>query len=303
MTRAAGTAKAFPVLRLGDKALNWAGLLVTSMIWGTSFILIKKSLGTFNGLQIGGMRVLLTSLFFLPFFVRRWREVRRRHVVPLLVVGLFGTAVPSVLFPIAQVHIASALAGMLNSLVPFFTLIVGAAFFHTRVRPGSLAGVLVGLLGAAGLMLRDPGELLSGINAYAWLPVLSTLMYSVSVNTVRNRLQDLGALTIAAASILMMAPVGLALLLSQDPGPALASPDLGLHFLFVALLAMFSSSVAVVIFNKLISRTSALFASSSTYIIPIFAILWGISDGETIAMGQWISILLILAGVYLVNRR
>ena len=100
-------------------------LFALAVIWGSSFILMKRGLLLFTPLQIGCLRMFTASLVMIPFAIKNFRSVKPEHWKFLIASGLFGNAIPSILFPLAQTGISSALAGMINTLTPIFTLLIG----------------------------------------------------------------------------------------------------------------------------------------------------------------------------------
>ena len=169
--------------------------------------------------------------------------------------------------------------------------------------PINVVGILIGLLGSLGLIIKDVNSLFSGISIFALLIVLATLFYGISTNEVKVRLKKLDGISITAFTFLFVGPPAGLYLLFQDYSHAIATPNHVQNLLFVVLLAFFSSFLAVTIFNILIKHTSAIFAASVTYIIPFFAVLWGLADDETITAYQIISMVIVLTGVYLVNKK
>lgn len=278
-------------------------LLIISMIWGTSFILMKKGLQSFNNIQVASLRIFIASLVFLPFLLHRFGRIKQAHWVPLLFVGFIGNFFPAYLFTLAQTRIDSSLTGILNSLTPLFALIIGITFFRSQVLLINILGILLGLAGAVGLIYDNQTDLLHQSNLYGLYIVLATFFYGISVNLIKYKLADLDGITIASASFFIIGPFALLVLLFSGLPPAFQHPHAWENFGYIALLAVFSSVLAVVLFNILIKYTTAIFATSVTYIIPVFAILWGLADGEKITMDQVLWIFVIFIGVYLVNKQ
>jgi len=290
-------------MRLESKISQLTTLLILSIIWGSSFILMKKGLESFSNIQVAALRIFFSFLFVLPFIIRNIKILSGKNIPSLVIVGILGFAIPAFLFTKAETRISSSLAGMLNSLTPLFTLIVGLTLYKCRTRWISIAGVLTGLIGATGLVLQDGFGMLKGINGHALLVVLATLSYGTNINEIKYKLQDLNSLQITSLSLLFVGPVAGIYLLFSNLDSNIRTEDSFINLGLIAILALFGSVIAVLLFNHLLKFTSTLFASSVTYIIPIFAILWGISDGESIRAIQLIWIGVILLGVYLVNRQ
>ena len=278
-----------------------ATILFLGFIWGTSFILMKTGLKSFTNEQVAAMRILFAALALLPWAIRYIRTISKKDLIPLLVVGLVGSFIPAFLFTKAQTRIESAVAGMLNSLTPFFTLIIGLIFYKLRFKWWQYAGVFVGLAGAIGLI--GSGESLSfdHINNYAFFILIATLCYGISINVVKAHLTHLSGRQITSLSFFFLLPFAIIYLLTMDFSPAFQTPDWGFHLGAVMLLGVMGSAFALFILYSLVRHVTPVFASSTTYIIPIFAIMWGFMDGEVITAMHIISIGLILFGVYLTN--
>jgi len=246
--------------------------------------------------------VFFASMLLLPISIRNIRRINRKNIVSLLITGYLGTAIPAVLFTTAQTHINSSLAGMLNSLTPFFTLLVGLLLYRIEFRIFSLLGVIVGLIGAAGLMIEKSTDIFHNINPHALLIALATFCYGTNINEIKARLGHFTGLEITSLSMLLIGPVALTYLAFSDYSYVTVDHTMWLNLLYIFLLALFSSVLALIVYNTLIPHTSPVFSASVTYITPVFAIFWGIFDGETVTLLQLLWISLILAGVYLVNR-
>ncbi len=281
--------------------LYWLILLILSLIWGSSFILMKYGLRSFSYGQVAGFRMFIAFITLLPFAIKNLGLIKRSNIIPLLTVAFVGNCIPAFLFTMAETRIDSSLAGMLNALTPFFTLMVGALFYHTKLKGGRVVGIFLGLLGSVLLILDNA----NGVNFNAWslLVVLATLMYGVNINNVKAKLSDLTGLQITSLAFFMVGPVVILYLLTTNLPETFAQPNAWTDFFYVFLLGFLASAFAVVLINYLILRTSAIFASSVTYLIPIVAVGWGLIDGEVIFLRHYIGMTLVLFGVYLVNKK
>jgi drug/metabolite transporter (DMT)-like permease len=291
-----------PKIELENKAWQWAILLILSLIWGTSFILMKRGLESYSHSQVAAFRIFFSFVFMLPITIRNIKVISRENIGSLAIVGIIGFAIPAFLFTKAQTRIDSSLAGMLNSLTPLFTLLVGILFYRSRTRWVNIAGLVLGLVGAVGLMWNGDMTILKGINAFALFIVAATICYGINVNEIKFKLVNLSSLEITSLAFLFTGPIAGIYLLFTDFAPVSKTPDYLLNLAYIALLALFSSVIAVLIFNHLIKFTTTLFATSVTYIIPLFAIMWGVIDGESIRLMQLVWITIIFLGVYLVNK-
>ena len=291
------------VINLSNKSWQWITLSIIALIWGSSFIFIKRGLESFTDMQVAALRIFISFIFLLPFAIQRFKKLKKEDLKFLLLVGFVGNGIPAFLFAKAQTQVSSSLAGMLNSMVPLFALIIGYLFYGVYAKSKNIFGVSLGLIGALGLILVNSNATFSIEGFYPLFIVLATICYAFSVNEIKQRLSELDGISIMAFAFLFIGPFAGIFLISSDYSAALSTPDYLQNFIYIILLAIFSSVVATILFNYLIKQTTALFASSVTYLIPIAAILWGILDGEQISFYHLLSISIILAGVGLVNKK
>lgn len=280
---------------------NWLLLLVIGFVWGSSFILMKKGLLVFTGPQMAALRMGLAWLITIPMLLPRIREIGRKEWLVLCSVGMLGSGIPAFLFAIAQQTMESAFAGMMNSLVPILTLLFGLALFGLRTWYLQVLGLLLGLVGAYILILFPNG--FSGIRPDAILVLIASSCYAFNLNMVKRFLPKMPSVLITSASFLWIGPPCIVYLFSTDFLQLTSNPDFVLSFSAIAVLAAVGTALAVLMFNRLIQEGGPLFASMVTYIVPVFAVMWGIIDGENINSWQLLGVVVILLGVYLVNRR
>ncbi len=291
------------IINLDKKIWQWFTLLLLAMIWGSSFIFMKRGLESFTDMQVAAFRIFISFLFFLPIALKRLKYLKKENIKSLLIVGFIGNGIPAFLFTKAQTQVSSSLAGMLNSLVPLFALIVGYLFYKVQIKKINVLGVLIGLTGAIGLIVFSSKASFSSSGYYSLYIVLATICYSISVNEIKQNLAALDGVSIMSFAFSFIGPWAGIYLLFSDFGYALSTPDYIYNFTYVFFLAFLSSVIANIIFNYLIKHTTALFAASVTYIIPIVAIFLGALDGENIRFAQLIFIGIILGGVSLVNKK
>lgn len=290
------------LINLNKKYWQWIILILLAFIWGASFILMKKGLQSYTNMQVAALRIFISFIILLPFSIRRIKILSLKNLKSLLIVGYIGTAIPAMLFTKAQTHVDSALAGMLNSLTPLFTFIISLLFYKSYARYYNIIGIFMGLLGAMGLMLKGSRFTFADVDLYTLFIVAATLCYGINVNEIKHNLKALSAIEITSLSFLLAGPPAGVYLLFSDYSQALSTNDYVLNLIYITILALFSTVLAPIIFNVLIKYTTAIFAASVTYIIPIFAIFWGVFDGEIIHITHFIWIIVILFGVYLVNK-
>ncbi len=283
--------------------LAYLFLVLLSLIWGSSFILIKWGLESLTSVQVGAIRILSASIFLSPIAIFRLKRLNRKKSRLLLVIGLVGSLVPAFLFAIAQTEIPSSLTGVLNALTPLFVIIMGALFFKKSITKSTAIGILTGFVGSAALILGSAKGGITSINVYALLVVLATIMYGINLNTIKYYLKDIDALTITSVSLLFVGPfAGIVLLNTDFTSRIIENPEAVEGLLYIIGLGVLGTAIALIIFNYMVKITDPVFASSVTYIIPVVAIVWGVLDGERIFPIQYFGIVLILLGVWLANK-
>ncbi|WP_240676080.1 DMT family transporter [Botryobacter ruber] len=278
-------------------------MAVLTLIWGTSFILIKKGLVVFNSDELGAMRIVIACASLLPFAVANLRKVERHRWKFLLASGLLGNLFPAFLFAYAETHLASGLAGVLNSLTALFTLLIGALFFRQQITWLRMVGIVVGMAGTAMLIFSGGGGTNLSNMRYGLFIVVATICYGGSANIIKYRLQGIKPIVMSSLALLTVGPMAAAYLFTTNVSAKFAyAPGAWEAFLYIAILAVFSTAVGLILLNKLIQISTPVFASTINYLIPVVALLWGVLDGETIHLWHYVSMVVILAGVFIVNR-
>ncbi|TRX66196.1 DMT family transporter [Carboxylicivirga sp. M1479] len=285
------------------KWFQFTVLMLLAFIWGSSFILMKIGLKSFDNIQVASLRMGFASLFLMPVALRHLKKLKRKDVLPLIIAGFVGNLIPAFLFTKAQTEIDSSLAGMLNSLTPVFTLIVSVVFFRMKSKMSQFIGIGLGLLGALGLIVSGSSVSIANVNAHAFFVVAATVCYAVNINVVKAYLTHLSGIQITSLSFLFFGPVVFYLFFSSDIDGAMQHADWLSHLGAMALLGIVGTAVAMLLMNTLIKYSSPVFASSVTYVIPIFAIMWGMLDGEVVTSFHVLFMGVVLLGVYLINRK
>lgn len=286
--------------------IAWGILVLLALIWGSSFILMKRGLyhdgvAVLSPLQVASARIGIAWLVLSPLLLKHGHWLRK-YWRPLLFAGLLGNGIPAILFATAQTRIDSSLSGMLNGLTPLMTMLFGGLFFGRHLRGIHVIGVLLGLVGAAGLVLNNGGGGLPTWSWFALLAVLGTVCYGINGNLVKHFLHAAPPMAISVLALTFVGPACLVIAWNSGLPEALAdTPHAWSSLGYVALLAVLSSAIALVFWNMLLQRASALWASSVTYMMPLVAIGWGVVDGELVNGRQWIMIGVVLSGVYLVH--
>ncbi len=284
--------------------LDWGILFLLVLTWGSSFILMKRGLEHFSAIQLAMLRLSFAGIFLLPFALRSLKKVNWKKLWYIALAGIIGNALPSFLFAKAQTGIDSSLAGILNSLTPLFTLIIGLLFFNYKARWINILGIFIGLVGTIGLMNISGNKSLDFNFSYGIYVIVATLLYAINLNIIKYFLDDTDSVTITAFAFLIIGiPAAAILFLFTDfVGVIATQPDAITGIGYIAILGVVGSGLAVILYNRLIKTSGVLFAASITYMMPVVAILWGIADGEIFEPVYIFWISLILLGVFLVNR-
>ncbi len=296
---------AFKIYAVNKKVVNWCILIALALIWGSSFILMKRGMEVYGSDEVAALRIFIAFLVLIPLVFKHVKKAHLKYWPAFLGMGMLGNFIPAFLFTKAETGISSSLAGMLNSLTPLFTLLLGVLLFKTKTKWVNVTGIVIGFIGAMGLLLTGKSEDMSGNLFYGSLVVIATLCYAFSVNIIKKFLNEVPSVTATVWALLLIGPMAGTYLFAATPfvehfqthPQALSS--LG----YICILAIFGTAVSVIIFNVLIRNTNALFASSVTYLIPIVAMGWGIFDSESVLLEHFVWIVVILLGVYLVNKK
>jgi len=278
-------------------------LLFLSLIWGSSFVLIKKGLLAFSPIQVGTLRIVFAWLVLLPIAAKHIKTTFKANWKQLFVLGLIGNLGPAILFALAETNMSSSLAGMLNSLTPIFTIIVGVFYYKTKINIPLVIGLGLGLIGSVLLSLIGSGVELGGFNIYSLLVIAATLLYGISGNLIKKYVKAIDPLVLVSLAMFAVGPVSLIFLLSTDIiHQTTTHPDAIFSAISIFILGAFGTAFALGLFNNLIKITSAVFASSVTYLIPITAIIWGIIDNEALFPLHFLGIGIIITGIFLINK-
>ena len=286
------------------KLSKWFYLAVLSFIWGSSFILIKKGLVGLTAIELGSIRIIISAFVLVPFTFNRLKEITFKQWKWIIISAFVGSFFPAFLFAFAEQEIDSSVASILNSIVPLNTIIIGLVLFGIKSTKRQIIGVLLGFFGAYQLII-------SGINLnpdqnyfYSGLVIICSFLYAFNVNIIKKYLQELSAVAIATGHfIVILIPSIIVLLISDFNFEKLQNPQTKTSLFYVTLLAIFGTTLAKILFNKLINISSAVFASSVTYSMLIVSIFWGVMDGENFSINQLFATIIIVIGILLTNKK
>lgn len=271
-------------------------------MWGSSFLIIKKSLDAFTPIQIATVRIFAAGFVFIPWLISSRKQYPSDKTKYFISSGLLGYFLPAFLFAFAGSKINSSLSGTLNSATPLFVLVVGAIFFQQIIKKWQVAGLVLGFIGSLILVLSSSKDGLSFNNPYALLIILASLMYGFNVNIVGKHLSGINPVLLSAWTLVGVSILSGIILFSTDFLSRITAETLN-SLLLLILLGAINSGLAAIIFNYVLQISSPVFASSVTYLIPVVATLMGFIDGESISLLHYFGMTIILVGVYLINKK
>jgi len=291
---------------------SWLMLALLACIWGGSFILMKRGMQTPDGdliysdTQVAALRMVIAGVVMLPFGLLSLRRIKHpKQVLMLIIVGFSGNFFPAFLFTFAETKLSSGLAGMLNSFTPFFTLIIGWIIFRQSLKLRQSLGLLVAFGGITMLVLTGSGASNSGSWIHVGAIVLATVFYGLSLNTIKHTLSEFKSWEITSLAFSFVAiPAVLAAFFTGTFTTMQHNPHAMEGLGYISILSLLGTCLALLLFNSIIARTSAVFASSVTYFIPFVAVLFGtLYNNESFEMLQLVAMFVVLSGVYLANSK
>ena len=286
-----------------DQNKKWLYLLILSLIWGSSFILIKKSLIGLNPYQLGALRNIITGAMLLAFGFNKLKNVNRKDWKWIALSGFLGSFFPAFLFAVAETEIDSAITSVLNSLVPLNAILLGFAIFKIGFTRRQMIGVIIGFIGTSVLVLKGSDVNPNQNYLFAGFVIIATVMYALNVNIIKRYLQDVKPLSIAAGNYLIIIIPSIIVLMFSGffTSETLNGPDFMSSILYLCVLALFGTALAKLVFFRLVQISTPVFASSVSYLMPVVALIWGLLDGEKFGLMQLGATAIILFGVYLAN--
>lgn len=282
-----------------SKQLKWVLLSILSLIWGSSFILIKKGLIGLSPIQLGSLRILFAGFFLILVGFKSLSKISFQQWKFIALTAFFGTFIPAYLFAIAQTEIDSSVSSILNSLTPLNTLVLGSLAFGLHFRRNQIIGVIIGLIGSALLILNGAMNHPEQNYYYALLVIIASVCYATNVNLVKKHLSGMAPLSITTGNFLVLLLPAALILYFTDFLNVVSMPQVQHSMLFIVVLGVIGTGIANIIFFKLIQLSSPVFATSVTYLIPIVAFFWGLLDHEMLTPIQFVGAFIVLIGVYL----
>lgn len=297
---------------MGNKNSKWYILLLLALVWGSSFILMKKGLdGGMNAYQLGAYRIIFTSVFLLLFAGKEVFKISSTKIKYILLAGLLGNFFPIFLFALAQTQISSSISSTLNSFTPLNTLIIGSLFFGLTFSRKQIFGLLVGIIGCLVLVYAGASGNPTKNYWFALLVVVATWCYASNINLVKKYLSDVPPLTITVGNFIFLLIPALLILGYHGFGfQTIEQTSEGLNFannihplVYVVILGIVGTGLANIYFYRLIQMSSPIFASNVTYLIPVVATIWSVIFNEGVTTLQIVGTAIILFGVYITNRK
>ncbi|GEC78489.1 DMT family transporter [Flavobacterium aquatile] len=283
--------------------LKWFLLTILALIWGSSFILIKKGLVGLSPMQLGSLRIIFSALFLLIIGFKSLTQIKQYQWKYIALTSLFGTFIPAFLFAVAQTQISSSVSSILNSLTPLNTLIIGGFAFGLTFKRSQIIGVIIGLIGTLLLIINGALNHPNQNYWYTILVLIASICYATNVNLLKKYLSDVKPLSISTGNFVVMLIPALIVLLSTDFMNVVANAEVQNSMIYIVILGVVGTGIANIIFFKLIQMSSPVFATSVTYLIPVVAFFWGLLDNEMLTPIQFIGAFIILIGVYLSSKK
>lgn len=284
-------------------SVNIVLLIILAFIWGSSYILMKRGLDSFSAVQVSMLRIIFAFLALVPFLPKAIQTFNKTDVKYAFVIAIIGSGIPSYLYPLAITHVDSSVTGIINTLTPLFTMLFGWAFFQFKPTLAKIIGLMVALVGAGMLVVKGGSQMQVSIDFYALMAVLATVCYGFSSNILKAKLNHVKAAPLTALTFAIIGPLALIILFSTNFLQVLQShPKAFMSLFYIGFLGVIGTALALVLFNFLIKRTDALYASSVTFLMPIVAMFWGFMDNEQLGLTHVMGFLLVLLGVFLTNK-
>ena len=247
-------------------------LLALAALWGGSFLFMRVAVPAFGPFALAFLRVFGAALLLVPLLAARGElDALRRHWRPIAIVGFVNSALPFLCFAYAALTINAGVSAIFNSATPLFAAIVAWLWLGDRMTPLRVVGLAIGFSGVLWLGWDKADFGRGGSAAAIAACLLATMSYGIGPSLTKRHLGGVPPLAVAAgsqvaAAIFLVAPAALA-------WPAVAPSPAA--WLMMALLAFLGTGFAYVLYFRLIANAGPANAVAVTYLIPIFAVVWG----------------------------
>jgi drug/metabolite transporter (DMT)-like permease len=276
---------------------DWLLIAIPGVVWGASFLFIAEGLKAMGPGGVTFVR-LFVGVATLAMFAAARKPVERSAWPGIALVGVLWFAFPLSMFPFAEQRVSSAVTGMLNAGVPLFAAIVASVIARQVPERQVLAGVAIGLTGAA--LVAWPTIHEGHSSVVGVLLILAAIVsYGFALNLARPLQQEYGALPVVlraqAVAVMLTAPLGVPDLLAAHWTPA--------PFFSLSMLGVFGTGIAFVLLATAAGRVGATRASSAAFLIPPVALLLGVLvRGEYVAKLSIVGCAVCVAGAWLMRR-
>ncbi len=257
------------------RAFDIAELVLLAALWGASFLFMRLGAQEFGPIALAAVRVGLASAMLVPLLAARGQlSELRQHWRGLLVVGALNSAIPFALFSFAALSITAGLSSIVNATTPLWTAIVAFVWLRQGLTRWRVLGLVIGFAGVA-FLAWDKASFKPGADHTGFWAVLAcaaaTLCYGIAANATKRYLAGVSPLAVATGSQLSAA------VMLAGPAGALWPPDLPGATAWLAALALagLCTALAYILYFRLMSRVGPTNAVSVTFLIPLFAMLWG----------------------------
>jgi len=279
------------------KASDLGELVALAALWGASFLFMRMGAAEFGPVALAAVRVAGATLFLLPLLHGRGQtSALRANWRPIFIVGVTNSALPFLCFSYAALSISAGLSSIFNAASPLFGALIAWLWLRDRLTPSRILGLGIGFAGVLWLAW-DKASFKPGGSGWAVVAcVAGALLYGISANFTKKRLTGVAPLAVATGSQLSAA-----LFLAV---PALVwwptvAPS-GTAWLTAALLAVVCTGMAYVLYFRLIAHIGPANAIAVTFLIPVFAVLWGwmfLAEGVTPAMAIGCAVIIVGTGL------
>ena len=249
---------------------NYLQMLLTSALWGSSFLLMKIALVELNPFQISFYRIFI-GMVFMNLFITKIEKLNRKDHLNIALVGLLWMSLPFYLFAASEETISSSLAGLINGSTPIFISIVGVLFFSQKITNTQKFYLI---LGFAGIYVLSFGLNKININLEVgtYLALIASISYGFAANIVQPLIKKFGALNVLKIA-LRYGSIFSFILFSLNSNVLI--PTVGESLFPILLLGIGSSGIAFFSFYKLIDDVGSIVGSITIYLVPIFSIFFG----------------------------